>query len=372
MRKSSARERRNLCIAGAAALVAAPACSEPGFVTIVMAGAAPVIQRNKVLALGLYQRLKKQLGNLGFPPYTVPSLLAMAFTGARGKAKAEMASLIRFDIAAEVLPLTVHLLLPLCCSSAIALEGARPGEGISRSEGLAKPDTPLPAAADEPATESYEEKASRFVLQEANQVASELGLAESLPIREGDLVEMFIAPRRSACRHRGIGTVTTSNYVYCVSIGNKFSYIIGKHQLEDCVEWEKDYLWPISRLDTNGAYQVASQWLTAISMDVEALNRDYRLFIDPDKIYVRAPPGKFVPVYWVGWYKKHKPDPNIMVSHPTEWESVASVFLFAPTKTLLQLRVEDPKYILRKPLQFTNAGFSLGEPPVRPSTQQIK
>jgi hypothetical protein len=34
--------------------------------------------------------------------------------------------------------------------------------------------------------------------------------------------------------------------------------------------------------------------------------------------------------------------------------SAASVRLFAPTNALLQLRVEDPKYILRKPLLFTD------------------
>jgi len=34
--------------------------------------------------------------------------------------------------------------------------------------------------------------------------------------------------------------------------------------------------------------------------------------------------------------------------------SVADVELFLPTKKLLQLDVDDPKYILRKPLVFTN------------------
>jgi hypothetical protein len=33
---------------------------------------------------------------------------------------------------------------------------------------------------------------------------------------------------------------------------------------------------------------------------------------------------------------------------------VASMMLFTPTKTLLQLCVRDPKYILRKSLVFTN------------------
>jgi hypothetical protein len=38
---------------------------------------------------------------------------------------------------------------------------------------------------------------------------------------------------------------------------------------------------------------------------------------------------------------------------------MASVALFMPTKTLLQLRVEDTQYILRKPLQITNLDFLL-------------
>jgi hypothetical protein len=78
-------------------------------------------------------------------------------------------------------------------------------------------------------------------------------------------------------------------------------------------------------------------------MDVAGLNRDCRVSVTVDTGYVQAPAGKFVPIYWVSWA-------------PTNGEgfSSASVRLFTPTKTLLDLTVDDQKYILRKPLVFTN------------------
>jgi hypothetical protein len=77
-------------------------------------------------------------------------------------------------------------------------------------------------------------------------------------------------------------------------------------------------------------------------MDVERLNHDCHVNVAVDSAYVQAPPGKFVPIYFVSWV----PSNGI--------GDVASVRLFEPTKALLQLRVEDPKYILREPLIFTN------------------
>jgi hypothetical protein len=51
----------------------------------------------------------------------------------------------------------------------------------------------------------------------------------------------------------------------------------------------------------------------------------------------------FVPMYWVAWF-----------GGPARTEGLASVHLFAPAKTLLQLSVDDPEYIRRAPLLFTN------------------
>jgi hypothetical protein len=95
----------------------------------------------------------------------------------------------------------------------------------------------------------------------------------------------------------------------------------------------------MGQMDTNAPFRLAIEWLSALSIDVEALKRDCSL-----RVHAFTPEGKkgehFVPLYWVYWTRI-----------PEGRGSVASVELFLPTKTLLQLRVEESKYILRKPLE---------------------
>lgn len=144
-----------------------------------------------------------------------------------------------------------------------------------------------------------------------------------------------------------IGNVHTKDHGYFVSVGHKLSYVEGAHQDEDCLKWMEEYRWPKSRMDTKGAYQLATQWLATAQMDVGALNRDCRVRIEPDPFANRAlGRGKFVPIYFVSWRSRQ----NLSEGYG----DVASVKLLYPTKTLISLRVEDPKYILRPPLVFTN------------------
>ena len=191
--------------------------------------------------------------------------------------------------------------------------------------------------------EAFRKETLRLVLQEANQVAAALKLPEKLPIVETNLLAWHISPPEISRLTKSVGNVTTSNYIYYVSVDGKFSYLEGRHQDTDRQRWFKEYSWPISQLDTNTAYQLATQWLAAVSMDVSQLNADCNLHIHPTALNGQGAEAHFLPVYWVFWTKGAE-------GHG----SVASVELFAPTKTLMQLRVEDSKYILRKPLLFTN------------------
>jgi hypothetical protein len=85
-------------------------------------------------------------------------------------------------------------------------------------------------------------------------------------------------------------------------------------------------------------------------MDVKGLNRDCQLIVEPDPSF-RSPPGKFVPVYFVAWKRRD-----------LQMGATALVQVFTPTKKLLQIRVEDPRYILRKPLVVTNLDALLPGP----------
>ena len=203
---------------------------------------------------------------------------------------------------------------------------------------------------------AYEQEAFSRVVQEANSVAKDLDLPEKLPIMPTNLAQVFIVGYgMSQLPPKIIGNVHTTNYGYFVSIGHKLSYVEAAHQDENCLKWMKQYRWPKSQIDTNFAYQLATQWLAAAHMDVAALNRDCKVRVEPDRFANQdlKKSGKFVPIYFVYWVSdKNRKD---------GYGDMASVTLLAPTKTLISLRVEDPKYILRPPIVFTNLAELLSQ-----------
>jgi hypothetical protein len=206
-------------------------------------------------------------------------------------------------------------------------------------------------------TQAYDKEALRLILQGANTIAKELQLPEKFPITEEDVVERFIAPYGITQVRPYIGKIHTRDYGYYVSVGRKMSYVEGTHQDADCLKWLEQYKWPVSRIDTNAAYRLATQWLAAASMDVAGLNRDCQVRIEPERYWNNLNPKKgatFIPIYDVCWRSKEELQRN--------YGSAASVKLFLPTQTLVSLRVEESKYILREPLIFTNLNELLTGP----------
>ena len=201
-------------------------------------------------------------------------------------------------------------------------------------------------------TPQYRHAAGQLLLQEANRVAEELRLAdEVLPITKSNVEELIVTPFGFSCIRKSIGVVSTSNYVYEVAKGNRFSGLDVAGYDQVCLKLEKTSL-PLDQLDTNTTYQLASQWLAAASMDVAGLNRDCKAHIAVSPHWNglaklgETPKGNFVPIYYVWWTSPE--------NDAEGFGGVARVELFLPTRKLLQMSVDDPKYILRKPLVFTN------------------
>jgi hypothetical protein len=192
-------------------------------------------------------------------------------------------------------------------------------------------------------TKAYHDEALRQVLEEANQIAIRLKLPESFPISKPNITKTFISPYGYARLANAIGNIATTNYCYYISLGNKFSYIESPHQDELGRKFQASHTLPISEINTNEALALAIYWLAAIPADMAALQSNCTVTVELDKAYVHPRAGKFVPVYYVSWSEKDGQN-----------NGVASVRLFTPTKTLMQLRVEDPKYILRPAIVFTN------------------
>jgi hypothetical protein len=96
-------------------------------------------------------------------------------------------------------------------------------------------------------------------------------------------------------------------------------------------------------------------------MDVAALNRECVMHAAPHSYWTRFrwntpfTNAMFTPIYSVYWIPREATNGSV----------AAEVGLFAPDKTLLEIRIEDPKYILRKPLHFTNLDELLAHPTSR-------
>lgn len=194
---------------------------------------------------------------------------------------------------------------------------------------------------------AYREEVSRLLLQEANRVARELSLPEKTPISETNVIKVTIYPPRLAKNMEAVGNVITTNFTYYVSVGYKFSALTRTHLQQEDNQLKSKYILPIGQMDTNAAFQLATQFLNAASMDVAALNRDCDVRID-----IAVTDGQdnehFVPLYSISWVKRGKQEmPG----------NAASVELFLPTKSLRQLHVNKSEYILRQTLQITNPDF---------------
>jgi hypothetical protein len=200
-------------------------------------------------------------------------------------------------------------------------------------------------------TRAFQQEGLKLVTEEANRAAAELNLPEVIPITESNIVQAFISPFGFTYETRMLGNITTSNYCYGVERDYKFNQVTITEIDNHCRQYAEKYQWPLSRLDTNAAFQLATQWLSAVHTDVQKLNRDcvVHVVLDPywnDVKLGQLPKDKFTPIYYLWW----SPKGSKGVSDFTG----ASVELFLPTKTLLSLSVKDPKYVLRPPVVFTN------------------
>jgi hypothetical protein len=210
-------------------------------------------------------------------------------------------------------------------------------------------------------TGQYRQAAVTLMVNEANQVALEMHLTEQLPITESNLTETWVAPFGYHFIYRCLGNITTSNYFYIFAGADKFNGLGVANYDKTCISLEREEL-PIKQLNLKGAYQLATQWLAAASMDVDGLNRDCKAHVAVSPYWNdlstlgQKPKKRFVPIYYVWWTPRDKAD---------EFGG-ASVELFLPTKKLIQLSVAHSEYVLRKPLAFTN--FDLLFPGTAPVT----
>jgi hypothetical protein len=190
-------------------------------------------------------------------------------------------------------------------------------------------------------TPAYQQEALRLVLEEANQIAVDFHLPEHVPITRSNLVEVMIFPPRFG-QVIGLGNISTSNYTYFVRLEQKLTDVALRNILSSYTRLPKDQLVPLSRIDTNAAFQAAKEMLAGASVDVAALNRDCTVEIIP---YIPEDnPRRFSQIYMIYWFTRGKEEEG----------SIAAFEFFLPTRTVRRLSIGRRGYSLRRSLTITN------------------
>jgi hypothetical protein len=191
---------------------------------------------------------------------------------------------------------------------------------------------------------AYREAVFKLMLAEANEYAGRLSLPEKLPITKDSLKEVFTTDPYVANRFGALGSLRTTNYSYGFGKGKHLSYVTRLIKGTNPYDYDdnKQYAIDPSAVNTNAAYSMATQYLAKAFVDVPRLLESSTVSIHP-WVILHMTTSK----YTVEWQRSGKP--------------VVRVVLAEPKAELWTLRVEDPEYILRKPLEITNLDFLLSQ-----------
>jgi len=195
-----------------------------------------------------------------------------------------------------------------------------------------------------PSSQAYESAALQLMMTEANYFVKQLKLPTPYPIQIDDVQIKRVYPLRGAMipdtnsarlhdisipREKRLksfqygvsGAFETTNFTFIFTTG-RLSFIIIK---ESCVI--ESYKHPLqdkpSLINDAQAYQLATQWLAAIDIDVGALDKKYKYTISHQHF------GKAeLPIYYVSW-------------GPTGYPPQIRVEILGTTKELREIIIND-------------------------------
>lgn len=217
-------------------------------------------------------------------------------------------------------------------------------------------------------TPEYDQAVENLMIAEADRIASDLDLAEALPITRTNVVSIYLDTPAAFIHGLELGSLETSNYDYSFSAGTTVSGVVYKQETAMWNQLKAKYTWPISRLDTNTALAVADQIMATAGANVAALNQDCA--VDIRASMIEGPHGShFMPFYWVQWNVTGTnvlfddlPDQTGATTKREMWplqspsgKMMAALLQFLePTRQIGNLQIFDPKYIGKKPLATLN------------------
>ena len=208
--------------------------------------------------------------------------------------------------------------------------------------------TPVPLA--------YKFVAIAVMLAEINHSASRLQLPVDLPIKESDVKiatvsnpHVITRVRNLPIEHGFAGGINTEKYSFNFIASGRLRYITrldGGYQAFSTTKVQgdlptSDYLPQLagiqSVIDTNGAYRLATNWLVAMDVDVQRLEKEQAVTVKQEFGKGSAP----LPIFEVRWGVGRIDN----LGHPKS--AAVDVMIAGDTKDLLHLRQNDDSYSKR-------------------------
>lgn len=232
---------------------------------------------------------------------------------------------------------------------------------------------------------AYRAAAMNKLLEEANSFADKLQLPTKRPIEISDIqYPIIFPPWENIVRkwdHNDLPDTVFSNRIYDTSIPREerlralkfgadgvlettnffFSFRHEKlgevmrldgHENERYSRRLEELIGKPSLIDTNGAYQLATQWLAAVDIDMAALNK---LKWTVNQLHYKtlgATNYVTLPLFYVDFGNKHYPASGNL--HAFD-EPLVSVEVLGTTKELQDLEIKDLSFSRRPLLLITNA-----------------
>jgi hypothetical protein len=197
---------------------------------------------------------------------------------------------------------------------------------------------------------AYKFVAMLVMISEANFFCNKTGLSSGHLFTESDLRNgSHVSPPNQ--RDFG-GSILTDQYFFGFGSGHLANFykrgFMPQHSSQAIRDRNLELAKFSSLIDTNGAYQLATNWLAALGVDVPLLERKYRRNFIQWKYYPEGKdgPGIMLPVYNIEWRG------FILRSQPDRETRVVSLTIFGATKELVEYHVLDDSLFLRPRIQI--------------------
>lgn len=194
---------------------------------------------------------------------------------------------------------------------------------------------------------AYKVFVTGMALAAANMILGRLNLLPK-PLNPKDVHGCFVPPPGELDKPiQPMVNLRAGNFMFIFHEGRLFEVMNTKTNIEE-VERYRAWAKMNSLVDSNGAYRLATQWLSRVFVNVPRLNENYNVSVGQPSFWA-TPPTNWegqgsdltkLPLYYVTWSKNG--------------QEAAKVGVFGPTKQLMGLTIDDPSICGHTYLLVTN------------------